>query len=328
MSAPGFLALLRRLERDRPDRPRIGRSARLSEEIADLGQDPELAFPDAEFREVDAARPDRHGRTRLRTRVMGPFGAFGPLPLTTTEEAQRWQADGQGGFVGFADIFSARFLQLFFRAWSDSHAITQHDRPAEDRFAGYVAAVSGTGTPAFRNHDEFPDLARLPLVPVFGGRVRSAARLRQMLALHFGFEVTVEEHVPSWLVFEPDELHGLGQGGALGQNSYLGSRVASVSDRICIHLTLPDVDRYRGFLPGGSDNRMLSHLVFWYLGRVLDVDVALRLPPDQIPAAQIGKTTSLGWLAAVAPTGRAGDPPVEVARFRIDPETRRSKDAA
>lgn len=322
--APGFLALLRRLERDRPDRPRIGHSARLADEIADLGQDPELAFPEAEFGEGQATA-DAHGRVRLRSRIMGLFGPFGALPLTTTEEVQRWQAEGQGGFIRFADIFTARFLQLFFRAWSDSHAISQYDRPAEDRFGRYVAAVSGTGTPAYLEHDDFPDLARLPLVSIFGGRVRSATRLRQMISQHFRLEVEVEEHVPSWLKFEPDELHGLGRGGALGQNSYLGSRVASVSDRICIHLTLGDADQYRRFLPGGPDHRILSHLVYWYLGRTYDVDLALWLQPANIPAGAVGQTVSLGWLAALAPTGGPGDPPVEVARFQIDPETARRR---
>ncbi len=324
----GFLALLRRLERESTDRPPIGRSARLADEIVDLGQDPRLEFAESEFLRQpgeETLPKDDKGRIGLRPQFLGMFGPFGALPLNTTEEVQRWQNEGQDGFVRFADIFSARFLQLFFRAWSDAHAISQHDRPEHDRFARYVAAISGTGSPAYLDHDDFPDIARLPLVSIFGGRVRSAVRLQQILACYFQLTVDVEEHVPSWLQFEPDELHGLGKGGALGENSYLGSRVRSVSDRICVHLELPDADRYRGFLPGGDEHRMLTNLIFWYIGRTFEVELALKLPPDQIPGATLGQTVSVGWLAAVSPAGDPEGTPIEVARFLIDPETARPR---
>lgn len=324
----GFLALLRRLEREAPDRPRIGQSARLSEEIVSLGQDPRLEFAESEFlrddNEVELHRDDR-GRIVLRPQFLGMFGPFGALPLNMTEEVQRWQNEGQNGFVRFADIFSSRFLQLFFRAWSDAHAISQHDRPEQDRFARYVAAISGTGSPAYVDHDDFPDIARLPLVSIFGGRVRSAVRLQQILAQYFELNVDVEEHVPSWLQFEPDELHGLGKGGSLGENTYLGSRVRSVSDRICVHLELPDAERYRRFLPGGEEHRMLTNLIFWYIGRTFDVELALKLPPTEIPGASLGQTISVGWLAAVSPSDNSEGKPVEVARFLIDPETARPR---
>ena len=326
----GFLALLRRLERESPNRPRIGRSARLAEEIVDLGQDPRLEFAESEFRREPGAEDlprDSKGRIALRPQFLGMFGPFGALPLNTTEEVQRWQNEGQDGFTKFADIFTSRFLQLFFRAWSDSRAISQHDRPDEDRFARYIAAVSGTGSPAFTHHDDFPDIARLPMVSIFGGRVRSAVRLRQMIARYFGLNVEVEEHVPSWLEFESDELSGLGEGGALGQNTYLGSRVRSVSEKICLHLDLPDADRYRRFLPGAEEHRMLTNLVYWYLGRTYEVELALRLPPSKIPAATLGKTVAVGWLAALSPPRGTDDKPVEVARFQIDPETARPQTA-
>ncbi|SFA52006.1 type VI secretion system protein ImpH [Paracoccus halophilus] len=312
--AAGFLALLRRLEREAGDRPRIGRSTRRSQDIVDIGQDPQLAFPAQEMNAVDTAG----ARPRIRTQFTGFFGPQGALPLNTTEEVLRWQEEGEEAFVHFADMLSARFYQLFFRAWSDAHAITQHDRPDEDRFGTYVAAVAGIGSPAFRQHDDFPDIARLPLVPVFGGRVRSAARLRQMLAGYFGFPVDIQEHLPCWLEFEPDDRHGLGQGGTLGQDIYLGARLQSVNEKICIRVNLPDPDEYRGFLPGRPRYGRLADLVFWYLGKCVEVDLALSLPPATIPPATLGGDAAIGWLAAMRPEGldRQSDY-IEVARFAL-----------
>ena len=315
----GFLALLRRLERERPDLPRIGRSARLADDVVEIGQDPMLAFPPGDLGPVDLGG----NRARVRAQFMGFFGPHGALPLDTTEEVLRWQQTGEEAFVRFADIFAGRFYQLFFRAWSDAHAISQHDRPDEDRFAGYVAAISGIGTPAFADHDRMPDIARLPLVSIFGGRVRSAVRLRQMLAAYFDLRVEIEEHVPMWLNFEAEDQHGLGQGGALGQDLYLGARLQSVSEKICIHLFLPDAETYRGFLPGQDRYLRLSDLVFWYLGHSHDIDLALELPQPAIPAAQLGQTVLLGWLAALKParTAAPDTPYVEIARFALTPGT-------
>lgn len=311
---PGFLALLRRLERDSGARPRIGRSTRRAQDVADIGQDPRLAFPAEDLAGVQTDGP----RARIRAQFTGFFGPQGALPLNTTEEVLRWQDAGEDAFVAFTDMLSARFYQLFFRAWSDAHAITQHDRPDQDRFQSYVGAVAGIGSPAFRQHDDFPDIARLPLVPVFGGRVRSGVRLRQLLAAHFGFPVTVREHVTSWLEFEPDELRGLGRGGALGRDSYLGARLQSVNEKICIRLDLPDPQTYRAFLPGQPLHGQLAALVYWYLGKCLDVDLALSLPAEAIPPARLGGDAAIGWLAAMRPEGLARHgAPIEVARFAL-----------
>ncbi|GLK65507.1 type VI secretion system baseplate subunit TssG [Paracoccus kondratievae] len=314
----GFLALLRRLEREGAGRPRIGRSTRRAQDIVDIGQDPRLAFPSQELSALDTEGT----RARIRAQFMGFFGPHGALPLNLTEEVLRWQEEGEEGFVAFADILSSRFYQLFFRAWSDAHAISQHDRPDQDRFQFYVGAVAGIGTPAFRDHDSFPDIARLPLVSIFGGRVRSAVRLRQLLHSHFGYPVDVQEHVVSWLEFEPDDLHGLGQGGMLGSDSYLGARRQSVNEKICIRLDLPDPQTYRDFLPGQPRHDRLAGLVYWYLGKTLDIDLALALPADRVPPAQLGRDAAIGWLAAIRPEGLPpGSDYTEVARFALGRDT-------
>lgn len=315
----GFLAQLRRLEREAVDKPRIGRSQQLSEDIVDLGQDPELAFPANEFSHTDASDAGR-ARPRLRPQFMGFFGANGALPLNLTEDAHRWKAEGDEAFIRFTDIFASRFIQLFFRSWSDSHAITQHDRPDDDRFASYVAAVSGNASPAFQNHDRFPDVARLPLVSIFGGRVRSAVRLRQMLEQYFGLSVSIDEHVPTWLEFDPEDMRPLGAGGVLGQDMYLGRRLRSVNEKVCLRLHLETVADYHEFLPGKQRYQRLSDLVFWYLGKSYEVDLALSLPPDQIPPAQLGQSVALGWLAALAPDADSDHEFIEIARFQLNPD--------
>ncbi|MDO5603715.1 MAG: type VI secretion system baseplate subunit TssG [Paracoccus sp. (in: a-proteobacteria)] len=323
----GWLTTLRRIERETTG-PRIGRNRRLAQEAVRLGQDPFLAFPTADF-----AAPRKDGPPgpaglprHLRSPILGLYGPHGALPLNTTEEVLRWLDAGEGAFVAFTDIFASRFIQLFFRAWSDAHPISQHDRPDDDRFQTYVGAVAGVATPAFRNHDGLPDTARLPLVSLFGGRVRSPVRLRQMLRQHLGVDLSVEEHVPGWLEFDESETSRLGQRGALGQSTFLGARLRSVNETIRLHIRTRTLEEYRRFLPGGASCRRVADIVFWYLGRSYDVEVVLSLPADQIAQTRLGQAGDLGWMAALPRRPRPGAPPDEMTeaatyRLRLDAQT-------
>lgn len=294
----GFLPLLRYLERRNTTMPRIGRSRRLRDEFVRLGQDPFLSFPDANLNAVDLdKRP-----AVVRSRFLGFFGAFGALPLNTTEEVLRWFEFGDASFVDFVDIFATRFIQLYFRSWSDSHPISQFDHPADDRFRLYLLGMTGIGTPAFQGRASIDDTVKARLVPLAMGRVKSAVRLRQMLELHFETDIEVQEMVPSWMEFEPDSLSRIGrQGSTLGRNIHLGRRIQSIGEKICIHVRVPTLAAYRGFLPGGPRYAHLRDIVFWYLGRIFEVDVAVWLPRREVPAARLGSSVELGWMACIAP---------------------------
>ncbi|PTW46575.1 type VI secretion system baseplate subunit TssG [Rhodovulum kholense] len=315
----GLFAALRALERAAPDAPRIGRNARAAEAVVRLGQDPFLAFP---VSDLSRAGRDGRGRPVLRAQFLGFYGAFGALPLAWTEEVRRWFDAGDESFTAFTDIFTERFQELFFRAWSDARPITQFDHP-DDRFQGYLLAFAGTATPAFRDRGRVPDTALARLVPLAAGRVKSPVRLRQMLGLHFEgrARVEIEEMVPGWLDFEPGTETRLGLGAAsLGRDAHLGARARTISDRIRVHLHVPDMAAFDRFLPGGPDNRELAELCRWYLGETLEIEAALWLPQPKVVPAVLGRSARLGWMACLAPDPDNPDQMVHIARFDLNRE--------
>ncbi len=315
----GLLALLRRLEREHPDRPRIGQSHNLKQEYVSMGQDPFLTFPDADITKLE------HGaRTDIRTPVLGFFGPQGALPINTTEEVTRWVHSGDESFVKFADIFNARFLQLFFRSWSDAHAISQFDHPDKDRFQEFIGALSGVGTKAFRSRDSIPDMFKTSMVPLHASRIKSPVRLRQMIEHHLSAQVQVEEHAPTWLDFEKGDQNRMGmQGSTLGRDMFLGARLQSVSERVVLHIQTDSLQDYRRYLPGGDAHANLSDIVFWYLGKTTEVGVELSLPSSEVPQAQLGQTVELGWMAALEPSNDPETPEfVAVARYTLDPNAK------
>ncbi|MFQ6551454.1 type VI secretion system baseplate subunit TssG [Aestuariibius insulae] len=316
----GYLATLRRLEREAAGKPPIGRNRTLREAVVRVGQDPFLAFPETDISEIET----EGDKARLRLRLLGLFGPQGPLPLSTTEDILRWFQQGDTAFVHFTDIFASRFQELFFRAWSDAHAISQFDHPEQDRFQDYVAAVAGTGTPAFQGRSPLPDTLKLPVVPLAGHRVKSPVRLRQMIGHLFDVaHIALDEHLLGWMEFEPDSYSLIGQQGAtLGRDCIMGSRIPSVSETIGLRFHFDTLDQYRRFLPGGSDHDVLCDLIFWYLGKRFDIRVTLALLASEVAPAQLGVSADLGWMACIAPVEPKGDNDyVEATTFLLDPET-------
>jgi len=306
----GFLSLLREIERGAPDKPRIGRNLSLRDEAVRLGQEPFQAFPASNVSQVEA-RQD--GRLRVRSNFLGYFGPQGALPINMTAEVQQWYLRRDEAFVRLADIFTNRFQQLFFRAWSDSRGITQYDRPDNDRFQTYVGAWLGLASPALKGRGVVPDMARLPIAGMALSRVKSPVRLRQMLENLCRVAISIEENVPSWLNFEPSDRSRLGQAGAsLGRDCRLGARVQSVNEKIRVGVRTESIAEYQSFLPGGSNFARLTELLFCYLGHEVEVEIAPSLPADQVRGMALGKSGALGWTGWISP------PPAEPGSFRSD----------
>lgn len=312
----GYLNFLRQIEQRADQKPRIGESTALHEEIVTIGQDPLMAFAEHDMsRMLDGKR----NTPEIRNNIVGFFGANGALPLDITEEVYRWVQSGDMAFVRFTDIFATRFQQLFYRAWADARAITQFDHETGDRFTAYVGAVLGIGTPAFQGRDQLNDLNKLALAPIAVGRVKSPRKLQQMLTIDLGAQIAIEEHVPVWINFEDDAKNALGMSGSLGQDCYLGSRVQSVEEKVVIHIHTHTLAEYRAFLPGGPSHARLLDIVNWYFGMSIEVDISLTLPAGEVQPAEIGKSAELGWMAVIEPREKPHpDTPVQGATYALN----------
>lgn len=312
---------LRELERSAQDKPRIGASTVLSEDVVRLGQDPFLEFPASNLSEY---AQDDDGVPHIKTRFLGFFGPQGALPLTTTVEAYTWMQQHDPSFARFTDIFGNRFQQFFYRAWADARPIAQYERPAADRFFRYVGTAAGIGTEAFRDRDRIHDIAKVGFAGLIGAQVKSASRLAQLISGVFGIAVEIVERIGSWLVFEPGDRMALGaHGGSLGSDAVLGNRAFSINDKIRISIDASTLEQYRRFLPTGDLSEKLTDLVFFYLGHRFDFDVELGLRADLAPPVRLGQSGELGWTAWIAPKKPAEGEVEYIRDARFSPMERR-----
>jgi type VI secretion system protein ImpH len=294
-----WLALMRRLEREHPDKPRLSDSAARSQEFVSLSQNPYMEFPAAT---IEAAAMDESGRLRVVSRFLGMFGPQGALPLTTTDEAYQWLRARDDAFPRFVDIVQSRFLQLFFRAWSDARPIAQNDRPLEDRFRDYVGSVIGLGAAWFKNRDSVHDFVKLEYAGLNGARVKSASRLRFYLTGLVGSRVEIDEFVGVWLTLDESERSRLGQAqSGLGTDLMLGASAFTVSDKFRIRVYTRNFAHYEQFLPGGPLADQIADAVYAYVGDEFDWDLELAIPAGEVRAARVGLGARLGWTGWMAP---------------------------
>lgn len=311
-----FFAVMRELERSAKDKPRIGDSSVLADEIVEITQPPFLEFPASNIADYQD-RPS--GTPRVTARFLGFFGPQGALPLSTTIEAYGWSQGRDPSFEAFTNIFATRFLQLFFRAWADAHPIAQFDRPEKDRFFDYLASLAGFGTPALRARDTVDDIAKVGFAGLMSSTVRSAARLRRLIRGVFKVEVDVEERIGTWLLFEPGDRLALGStGSTLGVDTLLGERVYSINDKIRVSIEARDLEQYKKFLPTGELFDNLADLIFFYIGYRCEYDVQLSLPVRCAEPARLGVSGQLGWTAWMSPDPDA-DETIRLRDARFSP---------
>lgn len=307
--AQGFYALLREIECAYPAMPRLGRSLRPQDDAIRLGQDPTMNFAPAVFSAIQ--RNNRGAPPRLVQEFFGMFGPNGPLPLHLTEFArERLLHQRDPSFARFVDLLHHRPLTLFYRAWAQSQPAASFDRPAADRFSAYVGALVGMGTPALRKRDAAGDHVRLYFAGCLSRQVRSAEGLRNLLAGFFRLPVRIIEFAGHWMRLPADDLSRLGagtQGSCLGVGAVLGARVWDRQHRIRIAFGPLTLEQYVSLLPGGTALQRLVSLIRHYLGFELDWDLRLSLAAGQVPTAQLGRGTRLGWTSWAGRASRQND---------------------
>jgi type VI secretion system protein ImpH len=297
-----FFHALRTLEAHHAGLPRLGTARRPADEPLRLVQTADLAFaPSA----VAAVVPQTRGTvTRVDVRLFGLFGPNGPLPLHMTSFArERALHKGDHTFQAFADLFHHRLLLLFYRAWAQAQPTVSMDRPADDRFAGYVGSLIGVGGDEWVQRDAAPTNAKLYFAGLLSRQVRNADGLHGLVAGYLRMPVRVESFVGRWMRLQPSErtrIGGLGarrraSGARLGVSAVLGSAVFDRQHHFRLHLGPLDAKAFGSLLPTGTALPALKALVDQYIGLELGWDLRLELQPTARPDCRLGQHSRLGW---------------------------------
>lgn len=325
-----FFQAIRRIEALTAQLPRVGHASRASQEAIRIRQASGMDFAPATIERIDS---DRDGRAQLSQRFFGLLGPGGPLPLQFTEDVRhRSRHENDTALEAFLNIFQHRMATLFYRAWSSSRGAIQRDRPADDRFACYLGAISGVmphlGSVS-RKHEsagrmdverENPSRgndARLYFTGRVGSVHRNAEGLQAIVSSTFHEPARVRSFVLRWLRLQAEDRTKLtrvksanGRGGCLGQSIVLGRTVPDRRSMIGLDLGPIEFDLFEDLLPGGASHEVLRESVRSYVGPGIDCRVRLILDHQTVPRMSLGRQGALGrnaWLHCKPPDADISD---------------------
>lgn len=287
----GLFPVVRGAEARAPDLPRTGRSRLPSQNIVDLWQVPIMSFPKTTLESVEI----KNGRARVGGYWLGLTGPMGPLPTHMTEFAfyERTYSKKQP-FGRWLDVIAGRMLQLFYRSWAASQPAAHADRIDDDRFADYLAALSGARE-GVAPESPFPAKARLHYAGLFAGS-RSAAAIEDGLTHLLGQPTRLLEYRARWRELEPEDRSKLGQTyTTIGQDAVLGGRIRSASDAFRVIIRAKDLADYKSLLPSGNRFAVAAEALDAFRPSHIEWDIELEIEDRKAPPARLDARAQLGW---------------------------------
>lgn len=291
----GLFPLLRRFEALAPKLPRIGRARMPKSDIVEIGQSPSQGFAPATVSSIEVKR----GRAAISQFAIGLLGPMGALPTHLTEYAQYEQRYAKNRPFGrFLDLIGGRMQQFFYRAWADSQPVTYLDRPGDDRFAQYIATLSGAFDGS-RTDSAFPPAARLHYASFFASR-RSAIGLQDALSHLLGQPLIIKQFQPRWQSIETADRTRLGRDFCeLGSDAILGSQVRTVTDAFRVVIRAQSYRDYLSLMPTGKRFAIAAEALDAFAPSHLEWDLEVELDGAQAPPMKLDGKGRLGWTSWV-----------------------------
>lgn len=288
----GLFPVLRGAEARAHGLPRIGRSRLPTQDVVELAQAPTLGFAESTIESIEVKR----GRGRVTGRWLGLLGPMGPMPGHLTEFAnfERMYAKSRP-FGRFLDMIAGRMLQLFYRAWADSEPVAHADRPGDDRFAGYLAQLSGASE-GVAAASSFPPAARIHYAGLFASR-RGASVVEDLLTDLLGQPTRVIEYIPRWRDLEDGDRTRLDRGdfSRLGGGAMLGGRTRIADDTYRVAISARSAADYATLLPTGNRLAIAVAALDAISPGHLEWEILLEVREAEAAPAQLGGGAMLGW---------------------------------
>lgn len=309
-----FFQAVRLLEQAYVDKPRVGCSLRVADDLLRFGQTATLGFePTAISSFVSGSHIPAPTMFIYFLGLLGPNGA---LPLYMTELIRNRERNNSDSTQNrFLDIFHNRIIALFYRAWALNSQAVSYDRQDDDWMSFAISSIAGYGDQALKNRDAVPDVAKNYFSGHIAAQSSSEEGLASVLSKFFDIEVKVQSFTPRWLRIPEEYLCRLGapeqeswesalqqsaniaenQNSELGGTAMLGMSYHDRSQRFTISLGPLDFDDFKRLLPGGKSFSMLMDWVKNYLTDPLCWNIHFTLKAEDVPETRLGEYARLGY---------------------------------
>jgi type VI secretion system protein ImpH len=271
-----------------------------AEEVVRFHAHNTLSFPASEVYEVAAPSDVQSGGpAHMWVTFMGMTGPMGALPTHYTATLSDSATRGESApLAAFLDIFTHRFVSLFYRAWEKYRFPIAYERGDTDTFSDHLFCIIGLGTAGLQQRLSFNDQILLYYSGLLSQRPRSASALAGLLQDYFAVPVHVEQFTGESFLMNPDTLTSLGsQNHQLGVTTVLWQEVFDPQARFRVSIGPLPFAGFRDFLPSEPGYQRLVELTRFFVGDEMNFEVEPLVELDDVPACSLGANSAirLGW---------------------------------
>lgn len=236
-------------------------------------------------------------RYQLETTFFGMTGSQSPLPGYLLEQIA---TEGETGLrKQFLDFFNHRLIALIYRIWRKYRYYIRFQDDASDQFSAQLFALVGLGDEHLRGETPINWCKMLSYAGMLAGRSRSPQVVCGILANCFDLEdVSIEQWQLRQVQIPAEQKCRLGMANVqLGHDCVIGDQVADRTGKFMICIKGLDQQRFRAFLPSGSEHKSLLTVVEFILREQMAFDLQLELMQEHAMPVQLNSRNpaSLGW---------------------------------
>jgi type VI secretion system protein ImpH len=323
IAAPDFWGFVRKLEKNNPGKPRLGRAKHPGDENIRFGQTPHLYFPPTDIAEITEGK--RVGLDAVMfTYFFGLLGVNGPMPLEFTHYVQqRSYSHFDHTWRRFLDIIHHRMHVFYYRAFAQNEQSISFDRPGEDPVRELIKGLAGL--PPDMGFDPVQEAIVLFRAEDFSFTARNRSGLEHILGRMLKAAVKVRDFVAAPYDLKAEDYAALGnpKTAVLGLNLQIGRSCLCVTRRFEIAIGPIDFSGYQVLMTPSGGFELLQQAVSLYLDRPLDYGFVIQLERDTVPPARLGfdwtqanaDAAQLGYTCWLGAPGRELELSIDASRF-------------
>lgn len=306
--AQDLMWVLRVIECQQLDKPRVGNARSLKGDVLRANQPPELRFASSSIADL---KPDRHG-LKLDVNAFGMWGPNGVMPLTWTEAVyDRLHHAKDATLLSFTGVFQHRMICLFYKAWALTRKAVDFDRPAEQKFLGFASSLAGVSLrKSPRAQKALPDFSQAYYGGLLGRPSRDPVSLGRILSDFFGIPFKVREFHPRWIPIPDAERSVMGgMNASLGQSAVVGEHYWDAATKFRLVAGPVDQEDLNRLTLDQGARAFLTRWMKQWVGYELEWELLITAKAEDAPCTRLGHS-SLGrntWTFARQPGGTLND---------------------
>ena len=212
---------------------------------------------------VSQSNPEPYGGEQLNL-IMSPFsfgGAFAPFPLELYNELIFLSKEVNAEPLNFLNVFVDRLTKVDFDLRRDFNPALETRNKSEVLGANFLSSSTQLEIPKIGVKKK----SILKILPYISRRPVSAAVLSKCMSEFFGCKIKISQHQEKWIKLPDDCLTTLSssqpRSAKLGQNSFLGSTIASYQSKLLFSIFDFDFSLFSIFLDSKEFKEELTNFL-------------------------------------------------------------------